>query len=254
MVDILMTTCGRRPLFRKSLESFGKNTDRSLYRLTVICDDGDPSDDKLKTGLQPSGAFISNLIVHDEPRGLGPSLNEGLSLIQTMNVWDEGHPQKTPNSLVCYLQDDLLYTSGWLPLLAQRFILLERSEHGVMFASGVECVEHQEDVKDIGAGMQLKRYIRAACMFSKRKTFIDMLPIPPIDPETDRIRARPNNGMGSGVDWHFMRNHWKSVERMGGKCLVMPGLIQHMGYDKSTWLNRELPESESDKEKIRKGS
>lgn len=255
MIDILMTTCGRRELFRKSLESFGQHTDPSMYRLTVICDDGNHDVYPLYTGKQftlynGASASIKNLIIHDEPRGLGPSLNEGLRFIQTMNEWDEDHPGKSENNFICYLQDDLLYTPGWLQILIQRFCLFEKS-YNLLFASGLECIEHREGLVDIGGGMQVKNYIRAACMFARRSTFINMLPIPPIDPETGNIRARPNNGIGSGVDWHFLRNHNLSAERTGEKCLVIPGLIKHMGYDKSTWLKRELPESESDKEKIR---
>ena len=77
-----------------------------------------------------------------------------------------------------------------------------------------------------------------------------MWPIPRFDPETQRERAKPNDGIGSGVDWHFIRNAENSVCKTGKTCLVVPGLIQHNGFDQSTWLKRELPESDEDKRKI----
>lgn len=77
-----------------------------------------------------------------------------------------------------------------------------------------------------------------------------MYPIPRLDPETGRVRANPHLGIGSGVDWHFVRNHENSICRTGRTCLVIPGLLQHAGYKESTWLQRELPESEEDKRTI----
>ena len=79
-----------------------------------------------------------------------------------------------------------------------------------------------------------------------------MYPIHPFDPETGRKRAKPNDGMGSGVDWWFIRNHDNSVCKTGKTCLVLPGLVKHLGYNQSTWLQngREMPESTEDKEAL----
>lgn len=77
-----------------------------------------------------------------------------------------------------------------------------------------------------------------------------MWPISRIDPETGRERGKPNDGMGSSVDWWFIRNHKNSVCKTGRTNLVMPGLLVHIGYKDSTWLKRELPESEFDKAKM----
>ena len=88
-------------------------------------------------------------------------------------------------------------------------------------------------------------------MVARREYWQSLMPIPRFDPETGRIRAKPNDGMGSGVDWHLIRNHENSVCKTGRTCLVMPGLLRHVGYDKSTWLNREMPESKLDKDIIK---
>ncbi len=250
IADIFITTKGRYELFKKSLESFGKCTDPTQYRLTVI-DDGGTHAPWLVPGVN-QGASIDQLIWHRENMGLGPSINEALSAIETQRAWDlERRPQEAAMfPFIVYLQDDLLYSSGWLPKLAKMFMLYEKS-HKIAFASGIECIEHKEGLQEIGNGLQVKKYIRAACMMARRQTWMDMHPIPAFDPETKQWRAKPNDGIGSGVDWHFMRNHVLSVERTGKQCLVMPGLLQHMGYKESTWLKRELPESDSDKDKIR---
>jgi len=84
-------------------------------------------------------------------------------------------------------------------------------------------------------------------MLARHDYWMSMWPISRIDPETGRERGKPNDGMGSSVDWWFIRNHPKSVCRSGRTNLVIPGLLQHVGYRESTWLKRELPESEIDK-------
>jgi hypothetical protein len=146
------------------------------------------------------------------------------------------------------VQDDLLFSPKWLETLIKRFTLFEK-KYNLGFASGLECVEHKTQL-DIGGGNLLKQWIRAACMFGRRSYWESMMPIPRFDPETGRERAKPNDGMGSGVDWHVIRNHENSVCKTGKTCLVVPGLVTHNGYDQSTWLARELPESEDDKKKI----
>ena len=152
-----------------------------------------------------------------------------------------------PYVVMC--QDDLLYTKNWLPILTSRFRAYGM-QYPLGFASGVECIEHPVK-KDLGNGIVLKDWIRASQMLSTREYWMSLMPIPAFDPETGRLRAKPNDGMGSGVDWWLIRNHENSVCKTGRTCLVMPGLVQHAGYDQSTWLKRELPESQSDKEKVR---
>lgn len=95
--------------------------------------------------------------------------------------------------------------------------------------------------------MVTKDWIRATCMLARHDYWMSMWPISRIDPETGRERGKPDNGMGSSVDWWFIRNHPNSVTKTGRTNLVIPGLLQHTGYKDSTWLKRELPESESDK-------
>jgi len=147
--------------------------------------------------------------------------------------------------LTVYVQDDVLYSNGWLEKLSSKYLqLLHPLKLG--FASGIECVEHPAK-KDLGNGMVLKDWIRATCMMATHSYWMSMWPIPKIDPETGRERGRPHDGMGSSVDWWFIRNHSNSVCKTGRTNLVMPGLLQHIGYKDSTWLKRELPESDSDK-------
>lgn len=232
----------------RSLRSLFANTDRQQYRLT-LCIDGPIKESELEYVREWDPAYV---LLSRENEGLGPTINRAMAHIWTMNVWNlhptQGDPSKVA-PFVCMCQDDLLYTKDWLPTLASKFIAYERV-HKLGFASGIECVEHKVQA-DLGNGIMLKPWIRAANVLGRREYWQSMMPIPALDPETGRKRAKPNDGMGSGVDWWLIRNHENSVCRTGRTCLVMPGLLQHIGYNRSTWLSREMPESESDKERMR---
>lgn len=251
IADIFVTIKNRGSLARESLKSLFENTDKSQYRLTVVRDGN-----FLNTSfvLRDEG-FVDNVdyvLTSNENEGLGPSINRALAHIDTINKWysDEraGEPEMVA-PFVVYCQDDLLYTPGWLEKLSKFYLLFEQ-QHKLGFASGLECVEHKKTTT-LPNGMVLKNWIRAAQMFARREYWMSMWPIPRFDPETGRVRAKPNDGIGSGVDWHFIRNHENSVDKTNKTCLVIPGLVKHLGYNDSTWLKRELPESDADKEFIR---
>jgi len=244
----------RAALSARSLNSLSATSDRSQYRLTICVDGtedyhGDSAGEFIDAAL--GNLQADYLLQSKENEGLGPTINRAVSHICSVNDWYD-HPTHGDKSkvapFICMCQDDLLYTKDWLPLLANRFLAMERL-HNLGFATGLECVEHPIK-KDLGGGLILKDWIRAAQMFGRRSYWQSMMPIPPFDPETGRKRAKPNDGIGSGVDWWFIRNHENSVCRTGRTCLVMPGLVQHAGYRQSTWLSREMPESSTDKEKI----
>ena len=236
IADIFITTKGRPELLRQTLSHLKQNTDRSQYRLTVV-DDGSGWSTHDVTAWNED---IDHLLYHRENLGLGPSINQALAHIDAL---DRYYPDPPP--FVCYLQDDVLVSKDWLPKMTKFFLMFEK-RYNLGFASGIECVEHAVK-KDLGNGMILKDWVRAANMFGRREYWMSMYPIPRIDPETGRVRAKPNDGRGSGVDWWFVRTHENSVCRTGRTNLVFPGMMVHAGYDKSTWLNRELPESEADK-------
>jgi hypothetical protein len=251
ITDIFVTIKpGRDELTVRSLESLLKNTKRDEFRLT-LCFDGNNADidDDLKGITHECADYV---LMSNENEGLGPTINRAIAHIQSINTW-YGHPTHGDPSkvapLITMCQDDLLYTKDWLSILASRFFAYEKSLR-LGFASGVECIEHP--VRDvIGRQLVTKDWIRASQMMARREYWISMMPIPRFDPETGRVRAKPNDGMGSGVDWWLIRNHENSVCRSGRTNLVMPGLVVHAGYDKSTWLSRELPESDTDKERVK---
>lgn len=249
LADIFITSKNRPQLLANSLASLRECTDRKLFRLTIV---QDGLSHRCLNAIDEVEDMVDHLLIHRENEGLGPAINQALAHIGAMNQYydDAVVPDKSQVApFICYCQDDLLYTPGWLERLSKMFILLE-NQHRLGFATGVECVEHAVK-RDLGGGMLLKDWIRAAQMFARREYWLSMWPIPRFDPETMRVRAKPNDGMGSGVDWHFIRNHEKSVCRSLKTCLVIPGLCQHMGYKDSTWLKRELPESDKDKATIK---
>lgn len=244
ITDIFVTikpTKERIALTERSLQSLSANTDRSQYRL-VICLDGDgPGLDRIRDRAD----FVIQSRMN---RGLGPTINQAVASIQSLNEWFE-HPTHGDSSqvapLITMCQDDLLYSKDWLPILASRFLAYEKAKN-IGFASGVECIEHP--VREVlGKDLVTKDWIRASQMMARREYWTKLLPIPRFDPETGRVRAKPNDGMGSGVDWWLIRNHPESVCATGKTNLVIPGLVVHAGYDQSTWLQRELPESDADK-------
>jgi len=267
IADIFVTikpTAERIPLTVSSLASLLKNTERSQFRLTLCFDghtEGVSPEDMSAYQMSVQTKYLRQLQMNadyilrsNENEGLGPTINRAIAHIKSVNDWyahpTHGDPERVaPYVVMC--QDDLLYTPNWLPLLASRFRAYERL-YNVGFATGLECVEHPIKYNLTG-GMLLKDWIRAAQMLGTRQYWESMMPIPRLDPETGRVRAKPNDGIGSGVDWWLIRNHENSVCRTGRTCLVVPGLVQHAGYDRSTWLKRELPESEADKERIRNG-
>lgn len=244
--DLIVTTTDRPELLRQMLDSLCKTTPKDQYRLTIVVDGFDADTVTLFNGY---GDLIDQTIISERNEGLGPSLNKAIALVGALKSWDDG---AVP--LTCYVQDDVVFARDWLATLTGKFLQLERPL-GLAFASGHSAVEHYDDPraqrKDLGGGMYVSKYIRATCMLARHETWRSMIPIPRVDPETGRERGRPHNGMGSGVDWHFVRVHDNSVVRTNRTNLVIPGLVVHAGYDKSTWLNRELPESEADKAAIK---
>jgi glycosyltransferase involved in cell wall biosynthesis len=245
-IDIFMTTKNRPELLRKTLESFKKNTLQESYRLTLVSDGNYSATRSVTDDFQD---VISYTLVNTENQGLGPSINMSLAHIDSLKKWDVD-----PSPLTLYIQDDVLFNPEWLQILSQKFLQLEKV-FNLGFASGIECIEHP--TKNVlsfsgfgGYGMQLKDWIRATCMLARQSYWMSMWPISRIDPETGRERGRPHDGLGSSVDWWFIRNHENSVCKTGKTNLVIPGLLQHSGYKDSTWLKRELPESDEDKEKI----
>ncbi len=217
----------RFEIFKKSMESFFKTVNRKENRIHLIVDGSNVvSFNYWDTNIDYLD--FDTKIVHKENQGLGPCINQAIAYIYSINEWYDHptHGDKTKVApFICYVQDDLLYTDGWLEKLVKTFLLLE-NEKKLGFASGVECVEHQIQ-EDLGNGRLLKPWIRAANIVGRREYWTSMMPIPRLDPETGQIRARPNDGIGSGVDWWLIRNHANSIVKSGKTCLVMPGLITH---------------------------
>jgi hypothetical protein len=239
LADIFITTKDRPELFGRSFESFMDCTRQDQFRLTIV-NDGDYAG---SSEVYYNSSRVDHILTNRENMGLGPSINMALAHINALKMWDE-----VPLPLTVYLQDDVLYTPGWLEKLSQKYLQL-KGPLNLGFATGIECPEHSTR-QDIGNGMVTKDWIRATCMMATHDYWMSMWPIPRIDPETGRERGKPNDGMGSSVDWWFIRNHSNSVCRTRRTNLVIPGLLQHAGYRDSTWLKRELPESESDKKVI----
>ncbi len=255
IADVFVTikpTPERLELTARSLLSLLKNTQRNQFRLTICIDGMDPvHNDGWTDDHETCLAQADHVLVSRQNEGLGPTINRAIAHICSINDW-YGHPTHGDASkvapLVVMCQDDLSYSKDWLPILASRFFAYEKSKN-LGFASGVECIEHP--VREVlGEHLVTKDWIRAAQVMGRREYWSSVMPIPRFDPETGKVRAKPNDGMGSSVDWWIIRDHENSVCKTGRTCLVVPGLVQHSGYASSTWLKREMPESEADKLKV----
>jgi len=243
-VEVFVTTMNRPLLLERCLRSVRENATDVPHMLTVLSDgDQTAATERALQGI-PDFFYVSKKNV-----GLGPTVNTALSLLNSR--------MDSTSDLWCYLQDDTVVSPGWLSTLIQRFVVNERV-HNLFFASGHDAPEHDVFSDDawgrelrrrgvlprteIGPNTFLKPYIRATNMLGRARTWLSMHPIPPVDLETGRLRGRPHDGLGSGVDWHFLRAHPKSPLVCGGTNLVVPGLVTHVGADRSTWFKGTLPE------------
>jgi glycosyltransferase involved in cell wall biosynthesis len=232
-VDVFVTTHKREEMFERSIRSLLESTNRELFRLTVVVDGNEQLGDWQKE--------VDYILWNKTNIGIAPSVTHALYHINNLNEYFDDKQ----SSFVCYCQDDVIYQKGWLEKLIKIYTIFSR-KYAIGFLSGHNAPEHEtkEKIKFGKDELLLKPWIRATNMFAKREYFMSMLPVPRIDPETRRERGRPNDGLGSGIDWWFIRNHPNSVCRSGKINIVCPGLIKHIGYNKSTWLDRELPEDE----------
>ena len=252
VVDVFITTKDRPHLLEKSLKSLVDSVQSTQIRTTVVIDGTHgPTCDVVNSFFRRG--FIDHVLYHAENLGLAPSINQALAHIDALNLY-YGHTTHGDASqvsdVVCYCQDDITYEKGWLTKLVRLFFMFEK-QFNIGFASGAACPEHKEKTR-ITDGIVLKDWIRATHMLARREYWMSMFPIPRFDVETNAVRAKPNDGVGSGVDWHFIRDHENSVCKTGRTCLVIPGLVRHIGYKESTWLKRELPETADDLARIEK--
>lgn len=233
MIDLFITTFGRKELFEQSLKSLLNNTKRELFRLTIVVDGAG------EHKYAPLSDVADTVIINKDNLGLGVSINSALAHIKMINEYQDNNQK----NFICMVQDDVIYSPGWLEKLVKVYGLFGK-KHNIGFVSGHNAPEHETTGKiQFGKDtLLLKPWIRATNMFAEKEYFLSMFPISRIDPETGRERGKPNNGMGSSCDWWFIRNHPNSICKSGRVNLVYPGLIKHEGFDRSTWLNRALPE------------
>jgi glycosyltransferase involved in cell wall biosynthesis len=248
LADVIVThkPGGKRDeIFNRSIESLAVNTEPADYRLTIVVD-GLPIDEQ--TTVWQYG-YADHVLISPTNLGLAPSINRALAHVYSLNDY-YGHPTHgDPNQVsqyIAYCQDDILYGEDWLRKLIKLREIHKKEK--LAFASGIESIEHPPR-KSVGGGAILKDWVRMTQLVAPVDFWRSFPPIPRYDPETGRVRAKPNDGVGSSVDWFYMRDREHGLVGRGLTNLVMPGLCQHIGYKDSTWLARELPESEEDKKK-----
>lgn len=250
LVDVFITTFNRPKQLKETLFSLFQNTNVPC-RITVVQDLCDRESSETIHNLMLTN-HVNHHIISAKNEGLGPSVNKAISFIDTLNKWELDHRvgnKDLVSEFICYCQDDVRFSKGWLETLIKFFLMFEK-QYNIGFASGHNAIEHKTKAELVPGKVLLKDWIRATNVFGRREYWNSLHPIPKFDPETGRTRAKPNDGIGSSVDWWWIRNAENSVCKKGKTCLVVPGLVQHAGFQESTWLDRPLPESKEDLEKI----
>jgi hypothetical protein len=249
LADIIVThkpDGGKRSqIFERSIESLCQKT-VAPYRLTIIVDgyqlEGEPFPDAF--------GYADHVLMSGQNLGLGPSINRALAHVYSLNDYygheTHGDPSQT-SQYIALCQDDILYGENWLQKLI-KFREVHKKEK-LAFASGIESIEHPPR-KSVGGGAILKDWVRMTQLVAPVDFWRSFPPSPRYDRETGRVRAKPNDGIGSSVDWYYVRDPQHGLVGRGLTNLVIPGLCQHIGWDSSTWLDRPLPESDADKKKI----
>ncbi len=239
-VDLIITSFvknrERLDLLKKCLNSVYNNTNKDLFRLTLLVDFSYSGENYC---VGSSFFDVDYLFFNKENIGLAPNLNRAIAHVNSLNSYFIDQQTK----YICYLQDDTIVENGWLESLIKNYEVFSKI-YNIGFASGHYAPEHKHTIKKIIKNDEiiLMDWIRATNMFSSIDYWNSMMPIPIIDVETGNIRGKPSNGIGSSVDWFFIRNHKNSVCKSRKTNLVLPGLIKHAGFESSTWFKGSLIE------------
>lgn len=241
-VEIILTTTKRPNFLVQTLKSLQTNTNKDLYNLTIINDGCKLTNAVIQPFLNQEN-FIDDYIYSKENMGLAPSFSKAWGVIKERldytGDWKE-------NPFICYIQDDLEFKKNWLTICINNYKYF-KSEFNLGFVTGHNAPEHKiisHFIPGPEGEILFKPWIRATHMMAPFDYWDDMIPISHIDPETNQERAKPNNGVGSGFDWWFLRNSENSVCKTGKVNLVIPGLVKHIGNKNSTWFKGVLPENE----------
>jgi glycosyltransferase involved in cell wall biosynthesis len=239
---ILITTKDRLKFLNNCLESIKRTTPESRI---FIVSDGSNSD---TIEYITNSDNIEGYVINKTNIGIAPSIEIGLHLINNYHRfrYNEGL-EKDQDPWISYVQDDVEFIQNeWDKKLWGAYLQCYNAPPigftGIGFVTGHVAPEHSNSIRQtFDIGYEFRDHIRATHMMAPLSFWLEQLPIT-VNGELDRPRGHPGNGIGSDIDWYFLRDHDKSVLKRGMTNLVVPGILKHIGADNSTWQKNILPE------------
>ena len=221
MTPILISTYDRPDLLRGTLQTLFESVESPIQ--VIVADDGSPND---KTRKVLDMFPVRQLLLPHQ--GLVHSLN---ALFAEVKRFAE---ERMLAPFWIYCQDDLRFSPGWLQkMFAVWDRWAEESNFGLL-----TCVEDAFTVINQfeweGMHIQIKHFAEGHLYFAPKDFWVRTTPIPILNGDGTE-RGFPCSGIGSNVDWHFLRDSPKSLSHLKKKVGVIPGLVTHTGNENSTW-------------------
>ena len=239
MLDLLITTFNRRPILQETVESFLSMNTAIPYRLFIIDDcSADDTPDYLRGMKRGSLALV---ILRKKRSGITYAFNALWNVSEFIDRFYEEYPY------LGYLQDDMKSLENeWLLKLIETYEAL-RGQYPIGFFSGHDAFRHPpfQEIQHNGTKVILKKSQGFTNMIAEKSFWRSIGYVPRLDLD-GRERGFPGNGKGSNIDLYFTGCMSRSKfvpEHAAKNCLynqgkfvmVIPGMLEHMGEDQSTW-------------------
>ena len=82
--------------------------------------------------------------------------------------------------------------------------------------------------------VQVKHFAEGHLYFALSDFWAHTTPVPILNVDGTK-RGLPDYGVGSNVDWHFLRESSHSLKHLKRQTGAIANLVQHTGNDHSTW-------------------
>lgn len=238
---VLITSYNRLGLLNRCIESIKETEPASPI---FVVDDG--SDQDTKDYL--NDADLEMVISSKRNNGISPSVEIGIMAIDAWWRFKSAEENLGDSRLiVSYVQDDVIFTKkGWVQFCVDKYGEVDKkySDVSIGFITGHEAPEHagSERIKCEVPGCKFRDHIRATHMMNELHRWKMHFPVTTTG-ESGVLRGHPGNGRGSDFDWWVLRGK-KGIYGDVFTNLVIPGILEHIGYNQSTWQPNELEEVE----------
>jgi len=211
---ILVTTFNRPSALERSLPQIAR-----LGAPVLVVDDGSVT----RWTRELEKCAIADYLYVPRNRGLAAAMNIGLS------YWLADKDVRW----ISYFQDDVDVHPKMLEILSR----FQKYSQVLTGHDAGEHRAHKESVVD-GVSIKDKWAIRATHVHASASFWRDMMPIPTRELGAPK-RQGLGRGLGSDVDWWFVRDSPKSSQKTNRPVLCVPGLVRSFLYkaEDSCWNN-----------------